>query len=104
VERIKQLISVDFGLSLIGASNALEFEKAVMLELAKKIEFPLFVARVAAEHDSVIGDRCLNNSAGRTVEPAGFTVEIGQSPNLHLSLNIDKEFDAPTPDESSHLG
>jgi hypothetical protein len=32
VERIKQLISVDFGLSLIGASNALEFEKAVMLE------------------------------------------------------------------------
>jgi hypothetical protein len=35
VERIKQLISVDFGFTLIGASNALELDKAVGYVLRK---------------------------------------------------------------------
>jgi hypothetical protein len=103
MKRIKELVSVDLCFALEGTSDALQLAKPLMPERAQKIELFVFVVIVAAKHDPIVLNRCLDKCVGSPVKAAGLTIEIGQSPDFHLSLNVDEKINCSATGEGCHL-
>src|ERR1700677_2998510 len=103
MKRIKELISVDLCFALVGTSDALQLAKPLMPERAQEIELFFSVVIVAAKHDSTVLNRCLDKCVGSAVKATGLTVEVGQSPDFHLSLNVNEKINDSATGEGCHL-